>query len=283
MIANLLEAAGWFAVMTAELVMLFLALSFLIGLLHVWVPQEKVRLMFEKHGPVGAYMGGVLLGATTPFCSYSTIPVLVGLLRSRTPFGPTMAFLFASPLLDPMVLGVLTFVIGVKGAALYALVTFVAATGIGVLLARLGFESDVKEVAISAEGEGGCHVVVLPVWRRAWREAWGFSVPVLPYLLVGTAIGAAVYGFVPTEWIASVAGPAQPFAILLAAAMGIPLYVNAETFFPITAALLDKGVGTGPVVALVITSMGVSFRRSQCSPGSSDYASSPRSLLASSQ
>jgi uncharacterized membrane protein YraQ (UPF0718 family) len=259
MMANLLEAAGWFAVMTAELVVLFLALSFLIGLLQAWVPEEKVRLMFEKHGPVGAYVGGALLGAITPFCSYSTIPVLVGLLRSRAPFGPTMAFLFASPLLDPIVLGVLAFVIGLKGAALYALVTLVAATGTGVLLARLGFESDVKEAAISTEGEDGCHSVVLPVWRRAWSEAWGFFVPVLPYLLVGTAIGAAIYGFVPTEWIASIAGPTQPFAIPLAAALGVPLYVNAETFFPITAALLDKGVGTGPVVALVITSMGVSL------------------------
>jgi uncharacterized protein len=259
MTSNLLETARWFAVMTAELVVLFLALSFLIGLLQAWVPEEKVHLMFEKRGPVGTYVGGALLGAVTPFCSYSTIPVLAGLLRSGAPFGPTMAFLFASPLLDPIVLGVLAFVIGVKGAALYALVTFVAAIGIGVLLARLGFESDVKEAAISTDGEDGCRWVELPVWRRALSEAWGFFVPVLPYLLVGTAIGAAIYGFVPTEWIASIAGPTQPFAIPLAAALGVPLYVNAETFFPITAALLDKGVGAGPVVALVITSMGVSL------------------------
>jgi uncharacterized membrane protein YraQ (UPF0718 family) len=245
--------------MTAELVVLFLALSFLIGLLQAWVPEEKVRLMFEKRSPVGAYVGGAFLGSITPFCSYSTIPVLVGLLRSGAPFGPTMAFLFASPLLDPIVLGVLAFVIGVKGAALYAVVTFVAAIGIGVLLARLGFESDVKEVAMSNEGENGCRWVALPVWRRAWSEAWGFFVPVLPYLLVGTAIGAVIYGFVPAEWVASIAGPNQPFAIPLAAALGVPLYVNAETFFPITAALLDKGVGTGPVVALVIAGMGVSL------------------------
>jgi uncharacterized membrane protein YraQ (UPF0718 family) len=138
--------------------------------------------------------------------------------------------------------------------------TFIAAIGIGVLLARLGFESDVKAAAISAEGEGGCRSVVeLPVWRRAWGEAWGFFVPVLPYLLVGTAIGAAVYGFVPTEWIVSVAGQNRPLAIPVAAALGVPIYVNAETFFPITAALLGKGMGIGAVVALVVTSMGVSL------------------------
>jgi uncharacterized protein len=261
MTANLLEATRWFVVMTAELVALFLALSFLIGLLQAWVPEEKVRLMFEKRRPVGAYVGGAALGAITPFCSCSGIPILAGLLRSGAPFGPTMAFLFASPLLDPVVLGLLAFVIGLKGAALYAIVTFVASIGMGVLLARLGLESDVKEAAYRSKGEDGCCSVdlLLPVWRRAWSEAWGFFVPILPYLLVGTAIGAVVYGFIPTQWAASVAGADQPLAIPMAAALGVPIYVNAETFFPITSALLEKGMGLGAVVALVVTGMGVSL------------------------
>jgi uncharacterized membrane protein YraQ (UPF0718 family) len=260
--ANLLEATRWFVVMTAELVVLFLALSFLIGLLGAWVPEQKVRLVFEKRGPVGAYVGGATLGAITPFCSCSTIPVLAGLLRSGAPFGPTMTFLFASPLLDPVVLALLAFVIGFKGAALYAVVTFVASIGMGVLLARLRLESDVKEAAYrSKKGEDGCCSVdlLLPAWRRAWSEAWGFFVAVLPYLLIGSAIGALVYGFIPTEWVASVAGADQPLAILMAAAFGVPIYVSAETFFPITSALLEKGMGLGAVVALVITGMGVSL------------------------
>jgi uncharacterized membrane protein YraQ (UPF0718 family) len=180
-----------------------------------------------------------------------------------TALGPTMTFLFASPLLDPVVLGLLAFVIvviGLKGAALYAVVTFVASIGMGVLLARLGLESDVKEAAYRSKGEDGCcSVDLLPVWRRAWSEAWGFFVLVLPYLLVGTAIGAVVYGFIPTEWVASVAGPDQPLAIPMAAAFGVPIYVNAETFFPITSALLEKGMGLGAVVALIVTGMGVSL------------------------
>src|SRR5215217_1111151 len=257
---NLLEAARWFALITAELVVLFLALSFLIGLLRAWAPDEKIRLVFEKRGPVGAYVGGTSLGAITPFCSCSTIPVLAGLLRSGAPFGPTMTFLFASPLLDPVVLGLLAFVIGLKGAALYAVVTFVASIGRGVLLARLGLESDVKEAAYRDKGEDGCcSVDLLPAWRRAWSEAWGFFVPVLPYMLVGTAIGALVYGFIPTAWVASVAGADQPLAIPMAAAFGVPIYVTAETFFPITSALLEKGMGLGAVVALIVIGMGVSL------------------------
>jgi uncharacterized membrane protein YraQ (UPF0718 family) len=247
-------------VATAELVVLFLALSFLIGLLGAWVPEEKVCLMFEKRSPVGAYVGGAVLGAITPFCSCSSIPVLAGLLRSGAPFGPRMTFLFASSLLDPVVLVLLAFVIGLKGAALYAVVTFVASMGMGVLLARLGLESDVKEAAYRSKDEDECcSVGLLPVWGRAWSEAWGFFVAVLPYLLVGTAIGAVVYSFIPTEWVASVAGADQPLAIPMAAAFAVPIYVNAETFFPITSALLEKGMGLGAVVALVVTGMGVSL------------------------
>ena len=80
----------------------------------------------------------------------------------------------------------------------------------------------------------------------------------LPYLLLGTAAGAAIYGLVPTSWVVALAGPGQPLAIPLAAALGVPMYVNAETFFPISAALIEKGVGIGAVMALIITSMGVS-------------------------
>jgi uncharacterized membrane protein YraQ (UPF0718 family) len=261
-----LETGRWFLITTAELVVLFLALSFLVGLLQAWLPEERVRKMFERRSTLTGYLVGAALGAVTPFCSYSTVPVLAELLRSGAPFGPTMAFLFASPLLDPVVLGVLVFLIGVEGTVAYAVLTFLASILIGVLLAKLGLERDVKPIrgaaaldeAPSAGGEGTSVPPKAPVWGRAWSEAWGFFVRALPYLLLGTAAGAAIYGLVTTSWVVALAGPGQPFAIPLAAALGVPLYVNAETFFPISAALIEKGVGIGAVMALVITSMGVS-------------------------
>jgi uncharacterized membrane protein YraQ (UPF0718 family) len=260
-----LETGRWFLITTAELVVLFLALSFLVGLLQAWLPEERVRKMFERRSTLTGYLVGATLGAATPFCSYSTVPVLAGLLRSGAPFGPTMAFLFASPLLDPVVLGVLVFLIGVEGTVAYAVLTFLASILIGVLLAKLGLEKDVRSIrgaVAQDEAPAGCEGTSGPpkvsVWGRAWSEAWGFFVPALPYLLLGTAAGAAIYGLVPTSWVVALAGPGQPFAIPLAAALGVPMYVNAETFFPISAALIEKGVGIGAVMALIITSMGVS-------------------------
>ena len=234
------------------------------GLLQAWLPGGKVRSLLERRRLVTGYLVGASLGAMAPFCSYSTIPVLAGLLRSGAPFGPTMAFLFASPLLDPVVLGVLVFLIGVKGTAAYAVLTFSASILIGALFARLGLEKDVRPLPGTARpgvGPSGCEAAGSakgPLWRGAWADAWAFFVPALPYLLVGAAAGAAIYGLVPTSWVVAVAGPGQPLAIPLAAALGVPMYVNAETFFPISAALLQKGVGVGAVMALVITGMGVS-------------------------
>lgn len=259
MASTLLETGRWFLFTTAELIVLFLAISFLVGLLQAWLPEEKVRKLFETRRAITGYLVGAAVGAVTPFCSYSTIPVLSGLLRSGAPFGPTMAFLFASPLLDPVVLGVLVYVVGLKGTVLYATLTFLASVGVGALLARLGFEADIKSEYGSGCGSATGLEADLPAWRRAWAGAWGFFVPVVPYLLLGTAIGALIYGFVPTGWLVALAGPDQPLAIPAAAALGVPMYVNAETFFPVATALLDKGVGVGAVVALIVTSMGVSI------------------------
>lgn len=119
------------------------------------------------------------MGALTPFCSYSTIPVLAGLLKSGAPFGPTMAFLFASPLLDPVVLGVLVFLVGVEGTAAYAVLTFTASILICALFARLGLEKDVRSFAGASGGHAsedpaGCEAAGPtkdPAWPRAWSDA----------------------------------------------------------------------------------------------------------------
>lgn len=162
-----------------------------------------------------------------------------------------------------MALGVLVFLVGVEGAVIYAVLTFSASILVGVLFARLRLEGDVKAFPGDASGDdlADCEASETKgsVWRKAWDDAWAFFVPALPYLLLGTAAGAAVYGFVPSGWLVALAGPGQPLAIPLSAALGVPMYVNAETFFPISAALLDKGVSVGAVVALIVTGMGVSI------------------------
>jgi|TARA_Y200000002_G_scaffold351855_1_gene330169 uncharacterized membrane protein YraQ (UPF0718 family) len=92
-----------------------------------------------------------------------------------------------------------------------------------------------------------------------WREAWSDFIDVLPYLLIGIAIGSVIYGFMPTDLLEQYAGPDNPFAIPVAAVIGVPLYIRAEAVIPLAAALMAKGVGAGTVLALIIGSAGASL------------------------
>lgn len=279
MVGNLLEAVRWFVVVTPVLGAIFLALLFVVSLIQVWVPRTGIRDFFRGRRVGLGYVGGAVLGTLTPFCSMTTIPALAGLLRSGVPFGPTMAFLISSPLLDVIVLGVLVFLIGPKLTVIYAGITFLLSIGLARVFAGLGLVADVKP---GADGEGGSTTEPAgPVtyrwagssasagpqspWpraraavRKAGRRAWGGFVRLAPHLLVGTAIGAVVRGFLPVSWIVAVAGPEQRLAIPVMAALGLPVYINAEILLPITAALVGKGVGIGAVVALVIAGLGMS-------------------------
>lgn len=257
MSASLQEALRWFVVLTAELVVLFLVISFVVGLLQAWIPEERIRSVLERRNRTAGYFAGAALGAATPFCSCSTIPIVAGLLRSKAPFGPTMAFLIASPLLNPIILGLMVMLVGVRGAVLYGLVSFLGAMLVAGLWARLGLEADVRSVRV--RGGHQAEVATGSIVRRAWLAAWSFFVPMVPFLLLGTAIGAFIYGFVPSSWIMAVAGPDKPLAIPAAAAIGVPLYIRAETLIPISQALLGNGMGVGAVIALIIGGAGASI------------------------
>lgn len=274
MTENLIEALRWFLIVTPLLAVLFLVFIFLMVLLQGRFPEKRVRRLLQQRSATTRYVAGAALGTITPFCSMTTIPMLAVLLRSGVSFGPTMAFLISSPLLDALVLGVLAFLIGPTLTVIYAALTFLASMGIGAFLAKVGFEAEVKDLnqvrmlrkaMINPQqvhnipgSESEIRPPVLPTWRRAWRATWGSFIQLVPHLLVGTAIGALIRGFMPVDWILSIAGPGETLAIPLAAAFGLPVYINAEILLPIVAALLERGMGIGAVVALIITGLGMS-------------------------
>jgi uncharacterized protein len=266
---NLATAGLFFVQITAELVALFIGITFLVGLLQEYIPQDNIQ-KFLTRAPKG--VGNIIgagFGALTPFCSCSTIPILVGLLNAGVPFGICISFLLASPLLNPVIGGLLITLLGWRITLLYLAFTFAASVIAGLLLERLGFASAVKAVTV----EGGHSNGVLPdfpdsasFWiknkprlGRALRFAWTLFKQIVIYLLIGAAIGALIYGFVPQDLIIKVAGPRNPFAIPVSAIIGVPMYIRAETIIPISAVLLGKGMGIGAVVALVIGGAGMSI------------------------
>ncbi|MCX2794095.1 permease [Microbulbifer thermotolerans] len=318
---QLQDTLGMFAFLAVELSTLFIGISLLVGMLQRHIPPSKVEALLSASRR-RSYFLAAGLGAITPFCSCSTIPMLKGLIRARAGFGPMMVFLFASPLLNPIVVGLLIATFGLTLTAIYVVAAFGVSLGAGWLLQTLGFEryirSDTGKESVgcgssdcSAEpaaytGDGSCcgstptttssggccgstptttssggccgstpattsngccgdsPSAAVAIGKEGkysglWREAWSDFVDVLPYLLIGIFIGSVIYGFMPTGLLEEYAGPDNPFAIPIAAVIGVPLYIRASAVIPLAAALMTKGVGAGAVLALIIGSAGASL------------------------
>ena len=260
-----METLNMFLFLAVELTVLFLVISYAVGLLQEFIPPHKIQNILSSKNGKGYAIAG-FLGAITPFCSCSTIPFLKGLLRARAGFGTMMVFLFASPLLNPIIIGLFAVTFGLQVAAFYFVMAMSVSIIAGYTLEKLGFEQYVKPDAYSEpvkkKGCGSsCGGQKTPVnrWRKIWNSTWKDFIKVLPYLIFGIGLGSVIYGFMPTEFVASAASDSNPFAIPVAAVIGIPLYIRAEAVIPLSAALAAKGMGLGAVMALIIGSAGASL------------------------
>ena len=300
------DALGMFIFLGVELTTLFLLISFIVGVIQEFMPADKIqRILSSKSGK--GYLSAAILGGVTPFCSCSTIPMLTGLLKARAGFGPTITFLFTSPLLNPIIIGLFLATFGLKITLSYALIALTVSISAGYLLERFNFAQHIRPEILGDNPPTGCsgnsqtkpqtsaaysigagtdsekaaatecgsvdtttlssscgaatslEIVTENRWHRIWQETWSQFTKVLPYLLMGIAIGAFTYGFIPADLIAAYTGSENPLAIPVAAIIGVPLYIRAEAVIPLSAALAAKGMGMGAVMALIIGSAGASL------------------------
>ena len=267
---NFVTAGKFFLIIAGELVAIFVAVAFLIGLLLEYLPPARIKTFLSGKRIGAQYFLGALLGAVTPFCSCSTVPIVSGLLKGGVPFGPVLAFLFASPVLNPIIVSLFLMLLGFQVTAVYVVVTFFAAMLTAAVLSKLGLEQDVKPLAAV---RGGCCCGAQPDathevsgrapfkvrMKHAGAEAVSTFKGVFWYLMIGAGIGAFIYGFFPQDLVVRLAGPGNPWSIPVAAAIGVPMYIRAETVIPIGAALIEKGMGVGTVIALVVGGAGASI------------------------
>lgn len=263
---TLIGTLRYFVLITIELIALFVFISALVEIILMYVPEEKIRRRLSGAGVFGNIVAAGF-GALTPFCACSTIPMTVGFLNAGVPFGSTMSFLIASPLLNPIILGMLGAMVGIKAMVAYFVIAFLCSILFGFLLEKIGAQKYVKNVRLKpASCCAGSHEIVdkhsLPFPSKlkvAFAGAWDSLRPIMGYLLVGVALGAGIYGYVPQDFVMKIAGPDNPFAIPVAAVLGIPLYIRAETAIPIGLALMGKGMSIGAVISLIIGGAGMAI------------------------
>jgi uncharacterized membrane protein YraQ (UPF0718 family) len=238
-----------------ELTILFVAISFFISLIQGLIPYEKMEKWMNDTHPLLSALAAIVFAFITPFCSCSTIPIVVNLLNKKVRFGVVMVFLFSSPVLDPTIITLMTAALGVKVAVTYTVITSILSVIIGFALEKFGFENQVKKVVMTGYEKSENRFDL----QSAFRETIQLIKTVYPYLLIGAGIGAIIHGVVPTEWITIYMGGDNWWLVPIAAIVGIPLYIRLATMIPISQIMMAKGMALGPLMALMISSAGASL------------------------
>lgn len=233
---------------------LLCVLIFLISWIQSYFPPEKSKRTIGKFKGIGANLIAALLGTVTPFCSCSSIPLFIGFVSAGMPLGVTFSFLISSPMVDLGSLILLTSIFGAKVAMLYVFFGLIIAIIGGRLISSLNLESEVedyiRQIQLSqTESESLNSRQRL---QYALEQVRFTFKKVFPYILVGVAIGAGIHNWVPEDWVSTALGTQNPFSVLIAVVVGVPMYADIFGTIPIAEALLYKGASIGTVLAFMM-------------------------------
>ena len=260
---HLAEAVHFFVEDTTKIFFLLTALMLLVGFLRSWVSPEKVRHWLEGKPKIIAYGLAVILGAVTPFCSCSSIPLFIAFLSSGIPLGVTMAFLITSPMVNEVAAVLFGEAIGLNFTLLYVAVSMITGIIGGVLIDALKLEKWVEPFVFEANmTDDNLDEPKLTIKKRlshSWDEAADILRRVWLYVIIGVGVGAAIHGFVPQEWFIEHAGADNLFAVPLSVIMSVPLYSNVTGVVPVAEVLIDKGLPVGTTLAFIMSTVAISL------------------------
>ena len=257
------EAVHFFVEDVVKIFVLLTLIVFAMGFLRAMIAPERVRQLVAGRSRLISYPLAVGLGAVTPFCSCSSVPLFIGFLEAGIPLGVTMAFLIASPMINEVAVVLLAAVLGWKVTALYVAAGLLVGMAGGLLIEALKLEHWVEDYVWKIR-MGKVFVPAadtslsgrLAFARKETREIVG---RIWKYVLIGIAIGALLHGFVPAQVLARHAGADNPLAVPFAAILGIPLYSSASGVIPVVESLIAKGVPIGTVLTLMMSVAAISL------------------------
>ena len=265
---QLAEALNFFIYDTLKIFLLLIVMIYLIALVRISLPVERVRgYLAGKHRLVGYFLGSVF-GAITPFCSCSSIPVFLGFISAGIPVGMTMAFLLTSPLINEIAVVLLLSLVGWKITLLYVLIGLGVGIVGGLFLDAIKAERLLQGFARKVYEEGQ-HVHVGASEKKhftlqerhefAKRELSEVVGRIWVWIIVGVGVGAALHGFVPDTWFEAHLGAGQWWSVPMATLIGIPLYSNATAVIPVMESLIVKGLPLGTTLAFCMSTVAASF------------------------
>lgn len=266
LIGNLLKALGcdieekiggsiqFFLYDVIKIVILLCILIYIISYIQSFFPPERTKKILGGFHGIGANMTAALLGTVTPFCSCSSIPLFIGFTSAGLPLGVTFSFLISSPMVDLGSLVLLMSIFGTKVAVVYVVLGLVIAVIGGTLIEKLHLENQVeefirntKQMEISQE-----ELTVKDRLKYAAEQVTETFKKVFPYILIGVGIGAVIHNWIPKDLVVRFLGNGNPFGVILATVVGIPMYADIFGCIPIAEALLAKGAKLGVVLSFMM-------------------------------
>ena len=239
---------------TIKIMVLLGFLILVISYIQSYFPPERSRRILGRFHGIGANIVGALLGTVTPFCSCSSIPLFIGFTSAGLPLGVTFSFLISSPMVDLGSLVLLMSIFGWKVAVVYVVLGLIVAVIGGSLIERLHLEDQVEDYIRNG------HALDVPQnellfkdrLKYAWEQVVSTARKVFPYVLAGVGIGAVIHNWIPEAWVVAALGGNNPFGVLIATIVGVPMYADIFGTIPIAEALLAKGALLGVVLSFMM-------------------------------
>ncbi|MCI6153202.1 permease [Fusobacterium perfoetens] len=255
--SHLFSGIHFFFYDVIKITILLCTLIFFISYIQSYFPPEKSKKILGRFHGLTANIIGALLGTVTPFCSCSSIPLFIGFTSAGLPIGVTFSFLISSPMVDLGSLLLLMSIFGSKIALWYVILGLVIAVIGGTLIEKMKLENEIEDFIWAASTNGNIDIEIpdLTIQERliyAKEQTMETFKKVFPYILIGVGIGAIIHNWIPEKWIVSILGSKNPFGVILATLIGVPIYADIFGTIPIAEALFSKGANLGSILSFMM-------------------------------
>jgi len=249
------ETINFFIYDTIKIWFLLITIIFAVSYLRTHFNTEYVRAHLQGKSQLYGNVLAALFGIITPFCSCSAIPLFLGFIQARIPIGVTFSFLISSPMNNEIAIALLFGLFGWKVTAIYIGFGLLVSIVGGFIIGKLGMQKYILMDVTPMEGELEAVQIHLSFKERI-NEAWSYTTDIFKkiwfYVLIGVGIGAMIHGYIPADFIAKYAGANNPFAVIIAVIMGIPMYSNAAGVMPLVEVLTSKGMLLGTALSFMM-------------------------------
>lgn len=265
---HLSEALNFFIYDTTKILILLFVVIFFMGIVNSYFPIDKVKNYLSRNKLFGLeYLMASLFGVVTPFCSCSSVPLFIGFVRGGIPLGVTFAFLITSPLVNEVAIGLFVGLFGLKTTLIYIVSGVLLGTISGIILQNLKLESYltpwVKEVLANAQRDQDIFQAEKQTLKQRlpiiWAEVVKILKGIIPYVLVGIAIGGFMHGYIPEGFFEKYMDKDNLFAVPIATILAVPMYSNASGILPVVQVLVAKGIPIGTALAFMMGVVGLSL------------------------